>query len=230
MSIRKYLADAQKNAHENYLNADGFFDDDLSFTAGEDFMNQDASPMGASAPASQPYIITITNTGTASANFDVLGSFEKLGSATFTSGNLVDGDVTISSGIPNVTYQQMLYQFQTTPFSVGLTYIQSTNGSQLLEVISVNTRDANGNLAQKPLTPVVDPYQQQTTVLAMRQGYRIDGYTKLIIATVLASATVKLYLYPSDNINVARGLAGRSANREFSSPGIVKAQPVKVIG
>lgn len=230
MSIRKYLADAQKNAHENYLNADGFFDDDLSFTAGEDFMNQDASPMGASAPTSQPYIITITNTGTASANFDVLGSFEKLGSATFTSGNLVDGDVTISSGIPNVTYQQMLYQFQTTPFSVGLTYIQSTNGSQLLEVISVNTRDANGNLAQKPLTPVVDPYQQQTTVLAMRQGYRIDGYTKLIIATVLASATVKLYLYPSDNINVARGLAGRSANREFSSPGIVKAQPVKVIG
>lgn len=230
MSIRKYLADAQKNAHENYLNADGFFDDDLSFTAGEDFMNQDASPMGASAPTSQPYIITITNTGTATANFDVLGSFEKLGSATFVSGNLVDGNVTISSGIPNVTYQQMLYQFQTTPFSVGLTYIQSTNGSQLLEVISVNTRDANGNLAQKPLTPVVDPYQQQTTVLAMRQGYRIDGYTKLIVATILASATVKLYLYPSDNINVARGLAGRSANREFSSPGIVKAQPVKVIG
>jgi hypothetical protein len=230
MSIRKYLADAQKNAHESYLNADGFFDDDLSFTAGEDFMNQDASPMSASAPTSQPYIVTITNTGTTVANFDILGSFEKLGSATFVAGNLVDGDVTISSGIPNVTYQQMLYQFQTTPFSIGLTYIQSTNASQLLEVISVNTRDANGNLAQKPLTPVVDPYQQQTTVLAMRQGYRIDGYTKLILASVLGSATVKLYFYPSDNINIARGLAGRSASREFASPGIVKAQPVKVIG
>lgn len=229
MSIRKYLADAKNNAHENFLNADGFFDDDLSFTAGEDFMNQDAG-MPAAAPTSQPYIVSITNTGTLVSNFDVLGSFEKLGSATFTSGNLVDGNVTISSGIPNVTYQQMLYQFQTTPFSIGLTYIQSTSASQLLEVISVNTRDANGNLAQKPLTPVVDPYQQQTTVLALRQGYRIDGYTKLIIANILASTTVKLYLYPSDNINLSRGLAGRPASREFSSPGIVKAQPVKVIG
>lgn len=229
MSIRKYLADAKNNAHENFLNADGFFDDDLSFTAGEDFMNQDAG-MPAAAPTSQPYIVSITNTGTLVSNFDVLGSFEKLGSATFTNGNLVDGNVTISSGIPNVTYQQMLYQFQTTPFSIGLTYIQSTSASQLLEVISVNTRDANGNLAQKPLTPVVDPYQQQTTVLALRQGYRIDGYTKLIIANILASTTVKLYFYPSDNINLSRGLAGRPASREFSSPGIVKAQPVKVIG
>lgn len=230
INVKKYLVDAQKNAHENYLNADGFFDDDLSFTAGEDFMNQDAGTMSASAPTSQPYIITVTNTGTAVTDFNVLGSFEALGSATFTSGNLVSGDVTVSSGIPNVTYQQMLYQFQVTPFSIGLTYIQSSNANQLIEVISVNTRDANGNLAQKPLTPVVDPYQQQTTVLAMRQGYRIDGYTKLILASVLASTTVKLYLYPSDNINVARSLAGRSASRDFSSPGIVKAQPVKVIG
>lgn len=230
MSIRKYLADAQKNAHESYLNADGFFDDDLSFGAGDDFLNQDASPMGASAPTSQPYIISITNTGSAVPNFDVLGSFEKLGSATFTNGNLVSGNVTISSGVPSINYQQMLYQFQVTPFSIGLTYIQSTNASQLLEVISVNTRDSNGNLAQKPLIPIIDPYQQQTTVLAMRQAYRIDGFTKLIISNVLASATVKLYLYPSDNINIARSLAGRSASREFASPGIVKAQPVKVIG
>jgi hypothetical protein len=230
MSIRKYLADAQKNAHESYLNADGFFDDDLSFTASEDFMNQDASPMSASAPTSQPYIVSITNTGSAVSNFDILGSFEKLGSSTFTNGNLVLGNVTITSGVPSVTYQQMLYQFQVTPFSIGLTYIQSTNASQLLEVISVNTRDSNGNLAQKPLVPVIDPYQNQTTVLAMRQGYRVDGYTKLIISSILANAVVKLYLYPSDNINIARGLAGRSASREFSSPGIVKAQPVKVIG
>lgn len=230
MSIRKYLADAQKNAHESYLNADGFFDDDLSFGAGDDFLNQDASPMGASAPTSQPYIISITNTGSAVPNFDVLGSFEKLGSATFANGNLVSGNVTISSGVPSINYQQMLYQFQVTPFSIGLTYIQSTNASQLLEVISVNTRDSNGNLAQKPLIPIIDPYQQQTTVLAMRQAYRIDGFTKLIISNVLASATVKLYLYPSDNINIARSLAGRSASREFASPGIVKAQPVKVIG
>jgi hypothetical protein len=231
MSIRKYLADAQRNAHEGFVNADGFFDDDLSFTASEDFMSANGDTMSAAAPTSQPYIINITNTGSAVSSFDVLGSYEYISSSNFnTSGNYVTGAVTISSAIPNVTYQQMLYQFMNNPFSIGLTYIQSASSTQLLETISVQTKDANGNLAQKPLIPTLDPYQQQTTVLAMRYGYRIDGYTKLILNSVLASTTVKLYLYPSDNINLARGLAGKAVSRDYASPGIVRSQPVKLVG
>jgi len=220
-NIRKYLADAQNRAHEGFLNADGFFDDDLNFTAGDDFMSANGDPMPAAAPTSQPYIIQIANTGSAVSNFSVLGSYEQLSdTAAFTSGSYTSGNVTISSAIPNVTYQQMLYQFMNNPFSIGL----------LLETISVQTRDANGNLAQKPLVPTVDPYQFQTTVLALRFGYRIDGYTKLILNQVLASTTVKLYLYPADNINLARGLSGRAVSKDFSSPGIVRAQTVKIQG
>jgi hypothetical protein len=234
MNIKNYLADAQNRAHESFANADGFFDDDLSFTAGEDFFNAEggSSPsMGApSAPTSQPYIITITNTGAAVSNFEVLGSYEYLNNAGFSSGSLTIGSVTIASAIPNVTYQQMLYQFMISPYSTGLTYIQSATSNQVLETISVNTKDANGNIAQKVFVPTVDPYQFQSTIIAMKYGYRIDGYTKLIIATILANATVKLYFYPADNINLARGLAGRPVSREFASPGIVKAQSVKVIG
>lgn len=229
-NIRKYLADAQNSAHENYVGADGFFDDDLSFTASEDFMSADGASMPASAPTSQPYIIQIANTGGAIANFDVLGSYEYINNAGFSAGSLTIGNITISSAIPNVTYQQMLYQFMNNPFSIGLTYIQSASSSQLLETLSVQTKDANGNLAQKPLVPTIDPYQQQTTVLAMRYGYRIDGYTKIILNQVLASTTVKLYLYPSDNINIARGLAGRAVSKEFASPGIVRSQTVKIAG
>lgn len=234
MNIKNYLADAQNRAHESFANADGFFDDDLSFTAGEDFFGADgaaAPSMGApSAPTSQPYIITITNTGAAVSNFEVLGSYEYLNNAGFSSGSLTIGSVTIASAIPNVTYQQMLYQFMISPYSTGLTYIQSATSNQVLETISVNTKDANGNIAQKVFVPTVDPYQFQSTIIAMKYGYRIDGYTKLIIATILANATVKLYFYPADNINLARGLAGRPVSREFASPGIVKAQSVKVIG
>lgn len=234
MNIKNYLSDAQNRAHESFANADGFFDDDLSFTAGEDFFNAEggsAPSMGApSAPTSQPYIITITNTGAAVSNFEVLGSYEYLNNAGFSSGSLTIGSVTIASAIPNVTYQQMLYQFMISPYSTGLTYIQSATSNQVLETISVNTKDANGNIAQKVFVPTVDPYQFQSTIIAMKYGYRIDGYTKLIIATILANATVKLYFYPADNINLARGLAGRPVSREFASPGIVKAQSVKVIG
>lgn len=230
-NIRKYLADAQNRAHEGFLNADGFFDDDLNFTAGDDFMSANGNDaMPAAAPTSQPYIIQIANTGSAVSSFDVLGSYEYINNSGFSSGSLTIGNVTITSAIPNVTYQQMLYQFMNNPFSVGLTYIQSASSTQLLETISVQTKDANGNLAQKPLVPTVDPYQQQTTVLAMRYGYRIDGYTKLILNQVLASTTVKLYLYPADNINLARGLSGRAVSKDFSSPGIVRAQTVKIQG
>jgi hypothetical protein len=233
MNIKKYLNDAQNRAHESFANADGFFDDDLSFTAGEDFFGADGSAnMGApSAPTSQPYIITVTNTGAAVANFEVLGSYEFINNTGFSAGgSLTIGSVTISSAIPNVTYQQMLYQFMISPYSTGLTYIQSATTNQVLETISVNTKDANGNIAQKTFVPTIDPYQFQATIIAMKFGYRIDGYTKLIIQNVLANATVKLYFYPADNINLARGLAGRPVSREFGSPGIVKAQSVKVIG
>ena len=114
------------------------------------------------------------------------------------------------------------------PYSVGLTYVQSATANQILETISVNTRDANGNEAQKTLVPTIDPYQQQSTVLAMKYAYRIDGFTKLIIRQVLANATVKLYFYPSDNINLARGLAGQNVSRQYGNPGIVKAQTIKL--
>jgi hypothetical protein len=234
MNIKNYLSEAQNRAHESFANADGFFDDDLSFTAGEDFFNAqggNAPSMGApSAPTSQPYIITITNTGAAVNNFEVLGSYEFINNVGFTAGSLTIGSITISSAIPNVTYQQMLYQFMVSPYSTGLTYIQSATSNQVLETISVNTKDANGNIAQKVFVPTIDPYQFQSTIIAMKYGYRIDGYTKLIIASVLANATVKLYFYPADNINLARGLAGRPVSREFGSPGIVKAQSIKVIG
>ena len=232
MSVKKYLADARNRAMNSFVGADGFIDD-VAFT-GDDFFQADGNGggnmAGGSAPTSQPYIVTITSTsGSAVANFEILGSYEYINNSGFNaSGDLVIGSITISSGIANVTYQQMLYQFMNNPFSVGLTYIQSATANQILETVSVNTRDANGNLAQKTLIPTIDPYQQQSTVLAMKYNYRIDGYTKLIIRQILANATVKVYMYPSDNINIARGLSGSNVAKQYGNPGIVKAQTIKL--
>lgn len=228
-NIGKYLADARANANENFSNMSGGFVDDTNFT-GDDFFG--ANGGGVSAPTSQPYIITITSTsGSAVSNFAVLGSYEFINNAGFTAGgDLVIGSITISSGISGVTYREMLYQFMQNPYSVGLTYLQSATANQVLETLAVNTRDANGNEAQKTLVPTIDPYQQQSTIIAMRYGYRIDGFTKIKISSVLANATLKLYFYPSDNINLARGLAGRPVSEAFGNPGIVKAQTIKLQG
>jgi len=229
-NVRKYLANAQRNAMESFSNADGFIDNDLSFT-GEDFFN--AGGMGGgNVQTSQPYIIDITSTsGSAVPNFEVLGSYQYINNAGFqTNGDLVIGSITISSGISDVNYREMLYQFMNNPYSVGLTYIQSATANQVLETLSVNTRDSNGNLAQKTLVPTIDPYQQQTNIIAMKYAYRIDGFTKLILRQVLANATVKLYFYPADNINLARALGGNSVSRQFGTPPVTNGQTIKLKG
>jgi len=229
-NVRKYLANAQRNAMESFSNADGFIDNDLSFT-GDDFFN--AGGMGGgNVQTSQPYIIDITSaSGSAVSNFEVLGSYQYINNAGFqANGDLVIGSITISSGISDVNYREMLYQFMNNPYSVGLTYIQSATANQVLETISVNTRDSNGNLAQKTLVPTIDPYQQQTNIIAMKYAYRIDGFTKLIIRQVLANATVKLYFYPADNINLARALGGNSVSRQFGTPPVTNGQTIRIKG
>lgn len=232
-NLNRYFSEARGQVNERYSNMNGGFVDDANF-AGDDFFqaNGQGAGMSASAPTSQPYIINVTSAdASAVPNFAVLGSYEFINNAGFTGGgDLVIGSVTISSGISGITYREMLYQFMQNPFSVGLTYLQSATANQVLETLAINTRDANGNEAQKTLVPTIDPYQQQSNIVAMRYGFRIDGFTKVIISSVLAGATVKLYFYPSDNINLARGLSGRSVSEAFGNPGIVKAQEIRLKG
>jgi hypothetical protein len=230
-NVRKYLADAQNRANESFSNADGFIDQDLSFT-GDDFFGADGGNAGSmqSIQQSQPYIVVVTATsGSAVSNFDILGSYQYINNSGFTAGgDLVVGICTISSGIANVSYREMLWQFQNNVFSVGLTYMQSTNASQILSTVSVNTRDANGNVAQKSLIPIIDPYQQQTNVVAMKTPFRIDGFTKLIIQSVSASSTTKFYFYPADNVNLARALGGSAVSKQFGSPNVTNGQTIRI--
>jgi hypothetical protein len=233
--IEQYMRNARNFANENYLNADGFIDQDTSFFAGtaDTFFNADGMPMNAApvaaVPTSQPYIITVSNaSATTVSNFDVLGAYQYLQSTGFSNGSLTISGVTISSGISNVTYQQFLYQSMNSPFSVGLTYVQSIAGSQaqITQPMTLNTQDANGNQALKTIVVTIDPYQQQTGVVAVKQLYRIDGYTKITISSVLPSVVFQLQFYPADNINIARGLAGRSASAQFGQPNIIKSNTV----
>jgi len=229
-NVRRYLNNARNSAMESFSSADGFIDQDLSFT-GDDFFRADGGmAMGADIQTSQPYIINVTSTsGSAVANFDVLGSYQYLNNSGFQSdGSLVIGSITISSGIPNVTYQEMLFQFMNNPYSVGLTYIQSATTNQVLQTLAVNTRDANGNTAQKTLVPTIDPYQQQANIVAMKFAYRIDGFTKITLAQVLANATVSLSFYPADNINLARALGGQAVSRQFGTPPVTNGQTIKL--
>jgi len=182
-----------------------------------------AAPAAATAPQSQPYIITISNaSATVVDNFDVLGAYTYLNNSGFVNGSLTIDGVTISSSITNVNYQQFLYQSMNQPFSVGLTYIENVSGSssQITQTFTLNTQDANGNQLLRTIVPTIDPYQQQSTIVAVKQLYSIDGFTKLTFASVQASSVFRVHFYPSTNINLAAGLQGSSVAQQYGNPNI----------
>lgn len=227
-SIQKYLQQANRSVNEQFIGVDGFADETY-FTGSDDFFNADAAPMAAAPMAaagmmkSQPYIITVSNASNAAVSVDVFGAYVYLNNAGFSAGSLTINNVTITSNLSNTTYYNLLNQSSVSPFTIGSTLISSVNGvtSQVLQPITLTTQDANGNQAVKILTPVIDPYQNQSGVIELKQPFRIDGFTKLTF-TMFASSSVQFQFYPSDNINIARGLGGNPVSKQYGSPKIIR--------
>lgn len=247
MSIKNYIENARNQAHQNYA---GYTGRPAAINGGTNFRNwtgmnpvgmrqRNADGAGMSAAQSQPYILTISNaSATAVSNFDVLGAYTYLSggtitmpstpalSCTFSSGDQVctasGYGITISSAISNVNYQQFLYQSMNQPFSVGLTYIESLSvASQITTTFTLNTQDANGNQLLRTIVPTIDPYQQQNTIVAVKQLYSIDGFTKLTFTSIAASAVFRIHFYPATNINLAAGLTGESVSQQYTNPNLI---------
>lgn len=224
---QKYLMQARERLRGgNYHN---FVDDPMNNYGfvNQPQMYQAAGPAAPAAPAkrSQPYAITISSaSGAAVTDFDVLGAYQYINNSGFTAaGSLVIGSVTIFSAIPNVTYQELLYQSMNNPFTVGLTYLScSSPVAQVQEVFSIQTKDANGTVVTIPIVPNVDPYQFQNGINAVNQEYRIDGYTKLTFANILPLAVLTIRWFPSDNLNPARALGGQDVARQYGNPGVIR--------
>ena len=207
-NLRNYFAQAQDDANDNFFNYDG--DDDFDFVEDEmdefdsfDGDDDDAFDMatgggGNSAPTSQPY------------NYQNVAS------------------ISITMGISGISYQEFLYQSMNKPFVVGLTYYQSSTANQVLETLTLIQKDVNGNESQKTLVPTIDPYQQQSTIIAIKFSYKIDGFTSVVMSSLLGGATAKLYFYPAETSSIARTLTGRRAVSGYGNPNIVKSDKISL--
>lgn len=237
-NLRDYFAQAQDDANDDFFNYDGFEDDDFDFVDDEmddfdsfDGDDDDAFDMatggGGQAPTSQPYIVVIKNTSTAVAHpVTILGSYNTLGQNAPNWQNSVA--ISITMGISGITYQEFLYQSMNKPFVVGLTYYQSSTANQVLETLTLIQKDVNGNESQKTLVPTIDPYQQQSTIIAIKFSYKIDGFTSVVVSSLLGGATAKLYFYPAETSSIARTLTGRRAVSGYGNPNIVKSDKIKL--
>jgi hypothetical protein len=231
VSLNKYFEEVNEFANQNFHSFDGdfeFADEDFGFDYISDGYSADGGATPA-APTSQPYIVNVQNT-TASAisNVTILGAYTFIGTSSPAYGNTAG--ISISMGISNVTYTEFLYQSMNKPFSVGLTYTSADVAAQVLETITVTQKDINGNISSKVLTPTIDPYQFQTDKIAFKFEYRIDGFTNLTIARVLANTTMKVYFYPSETVSVSRALAGRAAVQDYGRPSVVRTPKIQLGG
>ena len=168
------------------------------------------------------------STTDAVANVAVFNAYKSLAASATNFDN--PAAITISMGIGGLTYGEMLYQSMNKPFVVGLTYLQSANASQVLETIRISQKDINGNESHKSIVPTIDPYQQQPGTVAIAFNYKIDGFTKLTIASILASATLNVYLYPAENVATGRALTGGAVVKGFQNPDLVKKDKVEIVG
>jgi hypothetical protein len=232
MNLRDYFAQAQDDANENFFSYEG---DDFAYEYEDDvydnFEGEDdgdmfmASGQGFKAPTSQPYIVTIVNTNTTTAfPCTILGAYTTL---SFTAPNYQNSAaISISMGIAGITYGEFLYQSMNKPFVVGLTYLQSATATQVLETLTLIQKDVNGNESQKTLVPTIDPYQQQSTIIAVKFTYKIDGFTAVVVSQILADTTAKIYFYPAETSSIARTLTGQRAVSGYGNPNIVKSDKV----
>lgn len=220
MKMSKYFSDARNTANAS-------FD---SFNGGSEFLNANGgSSAGLGGATSQPYILNVANSTTdAVSDVVVFNAYKSLAASATNFDN--PAAITISMGISGLTYGEMLYQSMNKPFVVGMTYLSSANASQVLETLKISQKDINGNESHKSIVPTIDPYQQQTSKVAIAFNYKIDGFTKMTISSILASATLTLYLYPAENVATGRALTGGQVVKGFSNPDVVKKDRVEVVG
>lgn len=208
----KYFVD------DDPINLDDFIDEDLDYD--EEMVNADETPPTKNVIA-QPFIIKIRNT-TASpiSNVVVLGANVNLNYGGSVPGSTNYGNpsgITISMGISGITYAELLFQTVTQPFTVGYTYIH-TNVSQVFETFSLQHKDANGNLVQKNLIPILDPYQKITRTVPIEDIYTIDGNAMFTFSQVRNGVTIRLYLYPTEKINIRKILDNQNPAELYAKP------------
>jgi len=210
--MRNYFEEADYHANENYSNYGGNDWSNLAYDSGYNYAEGGAS---ASPKASLPFIVNVENTTAADvASVNILGSNSNLFGAT-NFGNPAAIVITMDNG--DVTYTEFLESIKSEPFKVGLLYLQSANTSQPFKQITIEYREPNGRKVTLPVTPALDPMQQQSTVTIVRHQFPVNAFTKLQ-TTILASATLTLRLYPSEQLDISRGLIGRSVAKDYSRP------------
>jgi len=222
--IRAYLDEADYRFSSFQGDDYDDFEGDFDFFEGDDYEgfegDYDYSYATGGAGASQmkspsPYQINVTNTTAGTLTAVMFGLNQFLLSTNF--GSAVG--LTVTPAQTNVSYLQLLQQSGSQPFETSLIRVQSSNSTQVTQILTVTITDANGQSATLPIITqsYFSSYQQQSGILDVPYQLKLDANTS-ITTPILANTTVTYTFFPAEKVNPAKGLAGKGAVQVYGNP------------
>lgn len=217
------------DADGDYMDADGYYD-----AADGDYSYAAAAPRGRrimAAPAPRkvaakqptPYQVNVSNTTAGTLTVVLFGLNTYLLDPNFGSST----GVTVTPAQVSVTYLELLNQSASQPFETSLIRIQTSTASQLTQILTVVSKDANGQLCQIPV--ITQSYfsanQFQSTILDVPYPVKIDGNT-YVTFPILGNTTATYTFFPAEKINTSRVLGGGSELQQYSAPAVPVAVPM----
>jgi len=213
-NIDNYLTEAEENFSGFY--GDGMYDyAQMDGSFAYEWNNAEGDMPAANLKSPSPYQVTVTNSTAGTLNAVLFGRNEFLLTANFGS----DAGITVAPSQANVSYLELLEQSAEQPFETSLVRIQSTNTTQITQILTVTVKDANGQAATLPIITqsYFSAYQQQSGILDVPYNLKIDANTKVTFP-VLGTTTVIMTFFPAEKVNVAKGLNGRPAVSVYGNP------------
>ncbi len=225
--ISKYLdqAEEQFSGFDDYSSEISAEGDMVSAYSGEyeDEFYESANGGGvAMAGSPNPYSLTIVNStaGTLTARIFGYNRFQQ--STNF--GSDVGLVLTPQAGI---SYIELISQVAEQPYATQTIRLQSTNSSQVQQVLTVSKRDAAGETYTKPIYSqnYISPYQEQSGTVDIPYAVTVDGNTTIEV-DILASATLTITFFPADKVKISEQLRGKSAVKVYGRPRMATGVPV----
>lgn len=162
-----------------------------------------------------PYQVTVTNTTSGTLTCVLFGKNQYLLSTNFGSA----AGLTVTPAQTNITYLELLQQSADQPFETSLIRVQSSNSTQVTQILTVSVKDANGQSATLPIITqsYFSSYQQQSGILDVPYNLKVDANTS-VTSPILANTTVTFTFFPSEKVNPSKGLKGKQPVQQYGNP------------
>lgn len=165
---------------------------------------------------SLPFVISIKNDLDISVqNISLFSHFEENDISFNEKGNYIKEGLEISSDVPEISYKKINEYLKNNSVDIGLTYIQSSTENQILESFIFKYQDAKGLFFGKKINPIIDPYQQQTTIVAVKSRYTLDENSSIIYSVINPKTTLKIYFFPAKNISLNHPIFKGESREDF---------------